>query len=660
LREGGDKGSTRPLQPPPRSGTPPPTSEESAKANSAATEKAVENNSLDIEALQDENIEMKMTNARLVEQLLSLSQRLQSLESSSDASSSDSTHSSKSSGRLCADDLRQGTNNISFARSPYSLHVCALSDVHLHDQPHPPRNVMPDIFELSPPPNRDIVPHSIRMSDASAEPLVSITMPPSPLRSKLPLPLRTRSQPVLTNTLALSILTDTRQPDTRQPIQSGELAPPPPRPHANPVGSHMHPATSIRPHLMSPGSRIFITDEPVPHTSQRARDQKYRTDLATVTVTSPDNNKSILKFITDVKPVVFDGVPTNWPPVEDAIQSFLRAHGISHVLKPGYKQSAGFNVNHNQALYKFLFLCVSKTPAVYAVLRRAPMDDGHTGFCYLSQQYGVRDPAALQLQIQFFTPFDQEKPMAAALRLEDLYNSLSMAGKPTDDWERIDKLLFFLEDFPKGDYGSVCSRIEDQATQRGMTYAEAVSWLGKREIILDRRAARADIVPRSRPTYIIHNANPASPPANGGGSADAAASSTETPGPPGTQAFIPPASQAFIAATQRTNPDDRKRREPCPQTPGLHLHPVARECRAMDCKAPTRSRLCEEHFLQLQARKAKFLVCAVPRRGAGGDNPPPPITKYAHYVVQAASGDKKEWRGVLFRDAEAHAEIMKA
>ena len=105
--------------------------------------------------------------------------------------------------------------------------------------------------------------------------------------------------------------------------------------------------------------------------------------------------------------------------------------------------------------------------------------------------------------------------MAAALRLEDLYNSLSMAGKPTEDWERIDKLLFFLEDFPKGDYGSVCSRIEDQATQRGMAYAEAVSWLGKREMILDRRAARADIVPRSRPTYIMHTANPASSPANG-------------------------------------------------------------------------------------------------------------------------------------------------
>lgn len=241
--------------------------------------------------------------------------------------------------------------------------------------------------------------------------------------------------------------------DTRQPIQSGELAPPQPRtvPNATHVGLHVHPATSIRPHLVSPGSRIFLTDDPVPHTSQRARDQKHRTDLASGTATSVDNDKSILKFITDAKPVVFDGVPTNWPPVEDAIQSFLRAHGTSHVLRPGHTQPAGFRVNHNQALYKFLFLCVSKTPTVHAVLRRAPMDDGHTGFCYLPQQHGVRDPAALQLQIQFFTPCDQEKPMAAALRLEGLCNSLSLAGKPTGEWERVDKLLFFLEDFPKDD-----------------------------------------------------------------------------------------------------------------------------------------------------------------------------------------------------------------
>ena len=234
--------------------------------------------------------------------------------------------------------------------------------------------------------------------------------------------------------------------------------------------------------------------------------------------------------------------------------------------------------------------------------------------------------------------------MAAALRLEDLYNSLALAGKPTDEWERVDKLLFFLEDFPKDDYGQVCSRIEDQATQRGMTFAEAVSWIGKRQAIIERRAARADIVPRTRPAYAAKIVDPAS--------------SVE----PGTVAaeVVPPASQAFIAATQRTNPDDRTRREPCPQTPGLHLHPFARECRAVDCKAPTRSRLCEEHFLQLQSRKAKFLVCAVPPRGGGGPNPTQERnTKYAHYIVQEATSERKAWRGVLFKDAEAHAAAIK-
>ena len=113
-----------------------------------------------------------MVNAGLVAQLQSLSQRLQSLESSSDASS---THSSKSSGRLCADDLREGTTNISIATSPHPLRARALSDVHLHDQPHPMRNAMPDVFELSPQPRRDLVPHTTRTSDASAEPLASIT-----------------------------------------------------------------------------------------------------------------------------------------------------------------------------------------------------------------------------------------------------------------------------------------------------------------------------------------------------------------------------------------------------------------------------------------------------------------------------------------------------
>jgi hypothetical protein len=363
-----------------------------------------------------------------------------------------------------------------------------------------------------------------------------------------------------------------------------------------------------------------------------------------------DNDKSILKFITDVKPVLFDGVPTNWPPVENAIQSFLRAHGISHVLRPGYLKAADFRVDHNQALYKFLFMCVAKTPAVYAVLSRAPRDDGHTAFCYLPQQCGVRDPAALQLQIQFFTPHDQERPMAAALRLEDLFNSLALAGKPTDEWERVDKLLFFLEDFPKNDYGQACSRIEDQATQRGMTYSEAVTWIGKRQAMLERRAARIDIVPRTRPTYAAHISDPAQ-------------SMNQDPTPQqGTVMVVPPvsppATQAFIAATQRSNPDDRKRREPCPQTPGLHLHPVARDCRAVDCAATTRSRLCEEHFLQLQSRKAKFLVCAVPQRGSA-QHDTQRYTKHAHCLVQNATSERQAWNGVLFKDAEAHAAAIK-
>jgi len=401
---------------------------------------------------------------------------------------------------------------------------------------------------------------------------------------------------------------------------------------------------------MSPGSKIFLADTPLPHTSQRARDQEYSDDIRRSESVTADNDKSILKFISEVKPVIFDGVPTNWPPVEDAIQSFLRAHGISHVLRPGYLKSAGFKMAHNQALYKFLFLCVSKTPSVHAVLSRAPRDDGHAAFCYLSQQCGVRDPAALQLQIQFFTPYDQERPMAAALRLEDLFNSLALAGKPTGEWERVDKLLFFLEDFSKDDCGQVCSRIEDQATQRGMTHAEAVNWIGKRQAILERRAARADIVPRTRPTYAAKISDPALP------------TNADPPPQQGPMVGVPPVSspnaQAFIAATQRSNPNDRNRREPCPQTPGLHLHPVARECRAVDCKAPTRSRLCEEHFLQLQSRKAKFIVCAVPQRGSAPTDTQR-NTKHAHYVVQDATSERKAWRGVLFKDAEAHAAAIK-
>ena len=111
-----------------------------------------------------------------------------------------------------------------------------------------------------------------------------------------------------------------------------------------------------------------------------------------------------------------------------------------------------------------------------------------------------------------------------------------------------------------------------------------------------------------------------------------------------------PAIEAFIAATQRDNPKGRRTGEPDPdpQTPGLQLRLVARECRVVGCKAPTRSRLCQEHFLQLQAVKVKFLTCAVPRSDGTIE------TKYAHYHITPAAGSKAEWRGVLFKNEAAH------
>ena len=103
------------------------------------------------------------------------------------------------------------------------------------------------------------------------------------------------------------------------------------------------------------------------------------------------------------------------------------------------------------------------------------MDDGHTAHCFLSQKHGVRDPVAITMLVQVFAPHDAEKPLEMALRLEDLYNDLDLAGKPTPEWERVEKLLNFLEGFPQMDYGAVYSRIEDQLTCRGITYREATS-----------------------------------------------------------------------------------------------------------------------------------------------------------------------------------------
>ena len=278
------------------------------------------------------------------------------------------------------------------------------------------------------------------------------------------------------------------------------------------------------------------------------------------------------------------------------------------------------------------------------------MDDGHAAHCFLSQKCGVRDPAAITMLVQVFAPHDAEKPLEMALRLEDLYNDLDLAGKSTPEWERVEKLLNFLEGFPQMDYGAVYSRIEDQLTCRGITYREATSWVAKRQSTLEHRAALKDIVPQSRPTYLSNTSN-------GSSAADPAPTSVPDNAALATimqllqaapAADPTPAVEAFIAATQRDNPKGRRTGEPDPQTPGLQLRLVARECRVVGCKAPTRSRLCQEHFLQLQAVKVKFLTCAITRSDDTIE------TKYAHYHVTPAAGSKAEWRGVLFKNEAAH------
>jgi hypothetical protein len=104
---------------------------------------------------------------------------------------------------------------------------------------------------------------------------------------------------------------------------------------------------------------------------------------------------------------------------------------------------------------------------------------------------------------------------------------------------------------------------------------------------------------------------------------------------------------AFLAATHRKGPaGTAPPREPCPQTPGLKLKRVAGECRVDGCKTPSRSRLCNEHALQLSAQKVKFLPCTT-----NGE------TRCACYVVQPAEGSKPAWQGTLIKDEAAHHKI---
>ena len=114
-------------------------------------------------------------------------------------------------------------------------------------------------------------------------------------------------------------------------------------------------------------------------------------------------------------------------------------------VEEGHLTSPHFDPLHNMALYQFLFKCVKQNVAVFAVLRRAPSGDGHTGYCFLSEQYGMRDFAAIQAYIQFFQPHESELPLAAALRLEGLYDELDwLASPPLTGNASRNSLLFYL------------------------------------------------------------------------------------------------------------------------------------------------------------------------------------------------------------------------
>jgi hypothetical protein len=390
-------------------------------------------------------------------------------------------------------------------------------------------------------------------------------------------------------------------------------------------------SSMMRAHLIPPSSRNYMDGHLKPHSSLRPQDVAHHRDFAAPKPTKA-TEKELRKFIAGVDAIHFNGDGSSWPVFEEAVVSFLRAHGI--VLNEGHLTSPDFDPLHNMALYQFLFKCVKQNVAVFAVLRRAPSGDGHAGCCFLSEQCGMRDFAAIQTCIQFFQPHESELPLAAALRLEGLCDELDLAGKPTPDWERVERLLTVLSEFQN--FTSVYERLEEASSTRGITYKEAATAIGKRQTTLDKRATLANIVPRSRPVHQITQRTtvPDLPPTQ-----DTGSSSAEVP--------VPSWASAFLAATHRKGPSGGSPpREPCTQTPGLKLKRVAGECRVDGCKTPSRSRLCNEHALQLSAHKVKFLPCTL-----NGE------TRCAYYVVQPAEGSKPAWQGILIKDEAAHRKL---
>jgi hypothetical protein len=158
-------------------------------------------------------VEIKLANGGLLDQIAIIPKRLISLESpaASENSSTSSVHSSTSSGRLCTSDLREGMHLLpptTHDQSPYPLRACSWSGLHTHDTPYSLRPVLPVItVHLPIPPGT--LPQPLCKSDAPKPP-VPITIPPYPIRCKLPQPLRTRSTPVLTTSYP---------PESKRPVR---------------------------------------------------------------------------------------------------------------------------------------------------------------------------------------------------------------------------------------------------------------------------------------------------------------------------------------------------------------------------------------------------------------------------------------------------------
>ena len=433
---------------------------------------------------------------------------------------------------------------------------------------------------------------------------------------------------------------------------------------------------SFRPHLMSPAARRFHQATPQPHTSVRRMDVAFESSRVRSSTSSEAADTALVKFLTTVKVVSFNGARANWPPFEEGVRTFLRQHGIVGALSPGYLD-ADRNPQHNEALHSYISSCVSSTASVYAVFRRAPSGDGHTAHCYLSGRYGILNPVELAAQLFAFTPFDAETPIDLACRLGDLFDQLDDAGKPQQEWEKIAKLLLLLEAYPKDDFGHVASRIEEAAETRGILYTEACAWVSNRVTTLDMRSAYRDIVPRTRPVFKTSVNSASATPGTISPASETPGTISPAPAPVPSEAPPPSMSsssapdwkvlcaemaalreqsrQVLLAATHRHQPPlvqgeptpRRPPKEKCTQTPGLRLKREAGPCRADGCETPSRSRLCEECNCKLVAKKVKFLPCTTEG-----------VTRYAYYVVQAPQGSQPAWRGILMKSELDHLALQ--